>query len=414
MPIMKTPCSLALLAGLFSFAAASAFAQYKVEWNTKYNIPVAPTGLKHRPLPDHPVVYDTAEGQDVRMVVVTKELQYPTSAVFLPDGSMLVTERTGELRLIHNPGGQAMLDPKPVAGGPASFWTGESGDPGAVHGYMDIALHPQFAENHWIYLAYTKPLEGGKRTAAVARGRWDGHALADVKDIFILPEASTSRIAFGTDGKLYMSTTGRDPQDPNTLGGKVLRLNDDGSVPKDNPFVGQPGHRPEVYTLGHRSALGLAVNPYTGEMWESENGPNGGDEINILKPGKNYGWPLVSYGRSYPGPWQVSPPGHAGYEAPVVIWIPAIAVSGMTFYNGDKFPKWQGNLFVGGLRQGEIPGTGHMERIVFNDKWEELRRESLLRDLRQRIRDVRQGPDGLLYAFTDEKEGAVLRLEPAQ
>lgn len=412
--MMKNPRSLALLAGLFSFAAASAFAQYKVEWNTKYNIPVAPTGLKHRPLPDHPVLYDTAEGQDIRMVVVTKELQYPTSAVFLPDGSMLVTERTGELRLIHNPGGHAMLEPKPVAGGPPSYWAGESGDPGAVHGYMDIALHPQFAENHWVYLAYTKPLEGGKRTAAIARGRWDGHALADVKDIFVLPEASTSRIAFGRDGKLYMSTTGRDPQDPNTLGGKVLRLNDDGSVPQDNPFVGQPGHRPEVYTLGHRSALGLAVNPYTGEMWESENGPNGGDEINILKPGRNYGWPLVSYGRTYPGPWQVSPPGHAGYEAPVVIWIPAIAVSGMTFYNGDKFPKWQGNLFVGGLRQGEIPGTGHMERIVFNDKWEELRRESLLRDLRQRIRDVRQGPDGLIYALADEKEGAVLRLEPAE
>jgi aldose sugar dehydrogenase len=414
MPIMKNPRSLALFAGLFSLTAASAFAQYKVEWNTKYNIPVAPTGLKHRPLPDHPVVYDTAEGQNVRMVVVTKDLEYPTSAVFLPDGSMLITERTGELRLIHHPGSHAMLDPKPVAGGPPSYWAGESGDPGAVHGYMDIALHPNFAENHWVYLAYTKPIEGGKRTAAIARGQWDGHALADVRDIFVLPEASTSRIAFGRDGKLYMTTTGRDPQDPNTLGGKVLRLNDDGSVPQDNPFVGQPGHRPEVYTLGHRSALGLAINPYNGEMWESENGPNGGDEINILKPGKNYGWPLVSYGRSYPGPWQVSPPGHAGFEAPVVIWIPAIAVSGMTIYNGDKFPKWQGNLFVGGLRQGEIPGTGHLERVVFNDKWEELRRESLLRDLRQRIRDVRQGPDGLLYVLTDEKQGAVLRLEPAE
>jgi aldose sugar dehydrogenase len=404
------------LLALFLMATA-AFAQSKVQWNSKFNIPVAPTGLAHRPLPDHPVVFDTAEGQNIRVAVVTKALEYPTSAVFLPDGSMLVTERTGQLRLIHNPGGNAVLDPKPVTGGPASFWAGQSGDPGAVHGYMDIALDPHFAENHFLYLTYTKPLDGGKRTTAIARGRWDGSALADVKDIFVLPEASTSRIAFGTDGKLYMTTTGRDPQDANTLGGKVLRLNDDGSVPQDNPFVpiaGQPEQRPEVYTLGHRSALGLAVNPYTGEMWESENGPNGGDEINILKPGKNYGWPLVSYGRTYQGPWQVTPPGSVGFEAPVVIWIPAIAVSGMTFYNGDKFPKWQGNLFVGGLREGEIPGTGHIERIVFNDKWEELRRESLLRELRQRIRDVRQGPDGLLYLLTDEKEGAVLRIEPAE
>src|SRR6202012_504960 len=195
-------------------------------------------------------------------------LEYPWSAVFLPDGSMLVTERAGRLRLIHN----GVLDPKPVAGGPKSYWAADSGDPGAVHGYMDVALHPRFAENHFIYLAYTKPLDGGKRTTAIARGRWDGKALADVKDIFVLPEAGTSRIAFGSDGMLYLTTTGKDPQDANTLGGKVLRLRDDGGVPSDNPFVGQAGHRPEVYTMGHRSSLGLAVNPHTGEMWLNENG----------------------------------------------------------------------------------------------------------------------------------------------
>jgi glucose/arabinose dehydrogenase len=211
-----------------------------------------------------------------------------------------------------------------------------------------------------------------------------------------------------------MTTTGTDPQDPNTLGGKVLRFKDDGSIPADNPFVGQAGHRSEVYTLGHRSALGLAIHPGTGEMWENENGPNGGDEINILKPGRNYGWPLVSYGRTYQGPWQSERPGHAGFEPPVVIWVPAIAVSGMTFYTGDKFPKWKGDIFVGSLRTGEIAGTGHIERILFNQKMEELRRESLLTELRQRIRDVRQGPDGLLYLLTDEKEGAVLRIEPVQ
>ncbi|MGA2880229.1 MAG: PQQ-dependent sugar dehydrogenase [Bryobacteraceae bacterium] len=405
---MRNPRSLALMGLALITTAASA--QQKVQWDSKYNIPVAPTGLAHRPLPDHPMVFDTAEGQNIRVVVVTKALEYPWSLAFLPDGNMLVTERPGRLRIIRN----GVLDPKPIAGAPASYWAAESGAPGAVHGYMDIALHPRFAENHLLYLTYTKPLEGGKRTTAIARGRWDGSALKDVQDIFTLDEGSTSRIAFGSDGMLYMTTTGKDPQDPNTLGGKVLRLRDDGSVPPDNPFVGQAGHRPEVYTMGHRSALGLALNPTTGEMWQNENGPNGGDEINILKPGRNYGWPLVSYGRTYQGPWQVSPPGHPGFEAPVVIWIPAIAVSGMTFYTGDKFPKWKGDVFVGSLRTGEIPGTGHLERILFNDKMEELRREALLRELRQRIRDVRQGPDGLLYLLTDEKEGAVLRIEPAE
>ncbi len=404
---MWNPRSLSLVA--LALAAAVAFAQQKVPFDPKFNIPVAPTGLAHRSLPDHPMEFDTAEGQKIRVVVVTKALEYPWSAAFLPDGSMLVTERPGRLRIIRN----GVLDPKPIAGGPTAYWAAESGAPGAVHGYMDIALHPKFAENHFVYLTYTKPLGDKKRTTAIARGRWDGSALTEVKDIFTLNEAGTSRIAFGRDGMLYMTTTGNDPQDPNTLGGKVLRLRDDGTVPSDNPFVGQAGHRPEVYTLGHRSALGLAMHPGTGEMWQNENGPNGGDEINILKPGLNYGWPVVSYGRTYQGPWQSAPPGHVGFEPPVVIWIPAIAVSGMTFYTGDKFPKWKGDVFVGSLRTGEIPGTGHIERILFNEKMEELRREALLRELRQRVRDIRQGPDGFLYVLTDEKEGAVLRIEPA-
>jgi glucose/arabinose dehydrogenase len=323
---------------------------------------------------------------------------------------MLVTERAGRLRVIRND----VLDPQPVSGAPASYWAGESGLPGAVHGYMDVALHPQFAQNRLVYLSYTKPLDEKKRTVAIARGRFDGKSLTEVRDIFVLDAAGTSRIAFGRDGMLYITTTGADPQDPNPQGGKVLRIADDGSIPKDNPFVGKANHRPEVYTIGHRSSLGLAVHPGTGAMWLNENGPNGGDEINILKPGANYGWPLVSYGRTYPGPWQGERPGHAGFEPPIVYWMPSIAVSGMAFYTGDRFPKWKGDVFVGALRTGEIPGTGHLERILFNEKMEELRRESLLVELRQRIRDVRQGPDGLLYVLTDEKEGAVLRIEPAQ
>ena len=371
-------------------------------------IPVAPRGLAARPLPDQPVESDTAEGEKIRIVVVTKALEYPWSLAFLPDGSMLVTERAGRLRIIRN----GVLDPLPVAGTPASYWAVESGLPGAVHGYMDVVLHPKFAENHYVYLTYTKPLDEKRRTVALARGLWDGRALIEVRDIFVADAAGTSRIAFGRDGTLFMTTTGQNPQDPNTQGGKVLRFNDDGSVPSDNPFVGRAGHKPEVYTLGHRNALGLAMHPGTGEMWLNENGPNGGDEINILQAGHNYGWPIVSYGRTYRGPWQSERPTHEGFEPPVVYWMPAIAVSGMAFYTGDRFPKWKGDVFVGSLRTGEIPGTGHLERILFNEKMQELRRESLLRELRQRIRDVRQGPDGLLYLLTDEKVGAVLRIEP--
>jgi glucose/arabinose dehydrogenase len=218
---------------------------------------------------------------------------------------------------------------------------------------------------------------------------------------------------------VYMTIGVGDPpgaaraQDPNDLAGKVLRLRDDGTVPSDNPFFGRAGYRPEIYTMGHRNMLGLTVHPVTGEIWESENGPNGGDEVNILKPGKNYGWPLVSFGRFYLGPRVNEKMYQDGMEQPTIFWVPAIAPSGLTFYTGDKFPTWKNNLFVGGMRQGEVPRSGHLERIDFNDKWEELHRESMLHELQQRIRDVRQGLDGLLYLLTAENDGTLLRLEPA-
>jgi glucose/arabinose dehydrogenase len=193
----------------------------------------------------------------------------------------------------------------------------------------------------------------------------------------------------------------------------VLHLKDDGSIPSDNPFVGRAGYKPEIYTLGHRDQLGLAIDGTTGAVYSNENGPNGGDEINLILPGRNYGWPLVSYGRAYDGPRISDVPTRAGFEQPLVVWIPSIALSGMTFYTGDKFPAWKGNIFVGGMRQGEIPGTGRLDRVVFNAKMEELRRESLLTELHQRIRDVRQGPDGFLYVLTEEEDGALLRIEPA-
>ena len=359
------------------------------------------------PLADGPIVLDTGIQHQIRLTV-TKGFNQPWSMAFLPDGGILVSERPGRLRLVRN----GVLDPKPVAGVPEVRAQGLSG-------LMDLALHPRFAENHLVYFTYHKPAGSGPGVITLARGRWDGAALVEVRDLFsAVPGGNASRIVFGKDGMVYMTVGTGDPpgaaraQDPNDLAGKVLRLRDDGTVPPDNPFVGRAGYRPEIYTLGHRNALGLAVQPDTGAIWECEDGPNGGDEINVLRPGKNYGWPVVSYGRFYLGPRVSEDPWKEGMEPPLVFWVPAIAISGMTFYTGDKFPTWKNNVFVGGMRQGEVPRSGHLERIDFNEKWEELHRESMLRELQQRIRDVRQGPDGYLYLLTAENEGALLRIEP--
>ncbi|MDT8399134.1 MAG: PQQ-dependent sugar dehydrogenase [Pseudomonadales bacterium] len=376
-------------------------------------VPLAPTGLADQPLGDGPFLYSTAEGMDIRVVVLTKAIEYPTSLAFLPDDKILVTTRPGLIRLLD----KGILQPQAIDGGPDTRFSGKSGDPGAVHGYIDIALHPDFQQNRFVYLSYTKVLDADTRVLAVGRATWTGTALADFNDIWVADADvnSSGRIIFDANDKLYITTSGRgDPQSLNTLAGKVLRLNDDGSIPADNPFVGRADARHEIYTYGHRSALGLAVHPRTGQVWQNENGPNGGDEINILKPGLNYGWPLVSLGRTYQGPWQAGRPTHENFEAPIIYWMPAIALSGMTLYTGTALPKWTGDVFVGGLRTGEIPGTGHIERILLNENLEELRREALLVDLRQRIRDIRQGPDGLIYLVTDEKAGAVLRIEPAK
>jgi glucose/arabinose dehydrogenase len=362
-------------------------------------------------LPELPREFDTAEGP-IRVVAVAKGLSHPWGLAFLPDGTMLVTERAGRLRAIRN----GMLDPEPVAGAPAV-------QSGFLAGLLDIALHPEFATNQLVYLAYSKAGDNKTSTTAIVRGTWNGTALTKVNDIFIADAWSQtttnygSRLAFGPDGRLYVTVGDRGEQaraqNPGDDVGKVLRLNDDGSIPQDNPFVGKAGYRPEIYSLGHRSQEGLAFNPTTGQLWESEDGPNGGDEVNIILPGRNYGWPVVSYGRNYAGP-RVSPhPWQEGFEEPWLVWIPSPTTSGMAFYTGDRFPRWKGNLFVGSMRYGEITGTGHLERIALNDKGEELRREWLLSDLHQRIRDVRQSPDGLLYVLTEENDAALLRIEPA-
>jgi glucose/arabinose dehydrogenase len=286
---------------------------------------------------------------------------------------------------------------------------------------MDIALHPKFNQNHWLYFTYTKDMPNEQVSTALVRGRLEGNALLDVKELLVTDTwagdgGSGSRLAFARDGMLFMSTgasNGNAAQEGGSLRGKILRLTDEGKAAPGNPFEGRPGFKPEIYSMGHRNSLALMVHPVTGELWNDENGPNGGDEINLIKPGKNYGWPIVSYGRAYDGPRISDNPYREGWELPVVFWVPAIAVSGMEVYTGNRFPNWKNNMFVGSMRVGEILGTGHLERIIFNKRNEEMRRESMLADLHQRIREIRQGPDGLIYLLTDEDNAALLRLEPA-
>jgi glucose/arabinose dehydrogenase len=383
---------------------------YPVVRDMRGVVPPGPRPLPSPPLGEGPWIYATLEQRDIKVSVVTKGLSHPWGLAFLPDGSILITERIGRLRIVRN----GALDPAPVGSTPQVL------SRGTMAGLMDIALHPNFAQNHWIYISYHKPLAPGVAANSILRGTWDGGALTDVRDVFVSDDVDTeaSRIAFGADGMLYMGIGGPGTgphvsvdraQHTNDLAGKILRLKDDGTVPPDNPFVGRVGYKPSIFTIGHRVQLGLALNPFTGEIWEHENGPNGGDELNVLKPGRNYGWPIVSYGRDYNGPR--FPPSAPGFEEPVVFWVPSIAASGLTFYTGDRFPNWKRNALVGGMREGEVAPSGQLQRIVFNDRWEELRREPLLRDLHQRIRDVRQGPDGLLYLLTDEDQAALLRIE---
>jgi glucose/arabinose dehydrogenase len=375
--------------------------------------PAAPGARSSRsspPLPELPQTFETTLYK-LRVSVVAKGLVHPWSLAFLPDGNMLVTEREGRLRIVRN----GVLDPKPVQGVPVVRAA-------ALGGLLEVALHPKFAENKLIYLSYSKPGDNRLVTTAVARGRFDGTALTDVKDIFVANNWSTStqnfggRLAFDRDGLLFLTVGERYEQEraqkTDDHGGKVLRLRDDGSVPADNPFVGKAGYAPEIYSLGHRSPQGLAVHPVTGAIWENEHGPQGGDELNIIRPGRNYGWPIVTYGINYNGENISEATSRADLEPPFMYWVPSIAISGLAFYTGDRFPGWRGNAFVGAMFMGRTRATGHVQRLVFNEKGLPIQREPILTELRQRIRDVRQGPDGLLYVLTEEDPGALLKIEP--
>jgi glucose/arabinose dehydrogenase len=381
----------------------------------------AAIGFSPVDLGEAPFEFDTAEQDGIRVELVVSGFRRAFSLAFLPSGDALISERGGSLRLVRDAtglSGSTELVADPVAGGPPRG----SGRSGGLH---EVVVHPDFAANRYVYFTYNasgEPDAEGQPTYALtlARAHYANGALSDTEVLFrgeADTNASGSRIAFAPGGYLFMTTGAPFSDEAQALDnvyGKILRLTDEGGIPADNPFVGERGARGEIYTLGHRDQLGLTVQAGTGAVLAVEHGPNGGDELNLVLPGRNYGWPRYSYGRTYEGPRQSDRPLGPDTEQALVLWLPSIGPSGLAFYSGDAFPEWRGNLFVGSARRGEIPGTGGLERIVFNDQLEELRRESLLGPLRARIRDVRQGPDGLLYVLTDDANPALLRISPLQ
>jgi glucose/arabinose dehydrogenase len=386
----------------------------------------APRAAAGRPvtpaLGDGPWDFGTETGR-IHVTVVTKNLDHPWGMAFLPDGDVLVTERPGRLRVVRD----GVLDPTPVAGLPAIRAV-------IIGGLGDVVLHPNYVRNRLIYFAYSKPdtQDPSLSTLAVASARFDGgNALAEVTDVFVAADWYSSamagsnnrccgqgpadasfgaRLAFGRDGMLYVTSGDRNwgekAQDPSSHLGKIIRIRDDGAVPSDNPFVGREGYRPEIYTLGHRNPLGLTVHPMTGALWSTEFGPRGGDELNLIEAGKNYGWILVTHGAHYNNdPVVGGAEGVSGMVDPVLFWVPSINPGNISFYTGDALAGWRGNLLLATM-------TRSLVRISFDAAGKPTGQERLLTDLGQRLRDVRQGPDGFVYVLTDETAGALLKIEP--
>lgn len=363
---------------------------------------------------------DAAEGvhssarHDFRVVTVADGLDHPWSMAWLPSGEMLIVERPGRLRVVRD----GVLQPEPVAGWPAVYRDEGQG------GFMDILPHPGFTENNWLYLSYGKPSEDGSEgTTTVVRGRWDDGRVADVEEIF---ESNawhgnnnhfSGRMAFGLDGYLYL-TVGDRMFEPDMMAdhpaldvtnhmGTIVRLHDDGRVPGDNPFVGRGDALPEIWSYGHRNLQGLAVDPGTGDVWSNEHGPRGGDELNLIAGGGNYGWPVVSHGINYDGTAYTTDASGDGVESPRFVWTPSIGISGMMIYRGDAFPWWKGSAFAGGM-------VGEQLARVILEGTDALGVETLLHGELGRVRDVREGPDGLIYLALEHAEEltAVVRLEP--
>ena len=345
-----------------------------------------------------------SEKQRFRVTTITRGLEHPWGLAFLPDGAMLVTERPGRLRLIR----EGVLDPVPIAGVPEVAASGQGG-------LLDVVLHPEFARTRLVYLSYAGKGRGGAGTE-VARARLTDRRLEGLETIFAVEPKSRggrhfgSRLAFGAEGHLYITTGERGDseraQDLADAAGSVVRLTADGGVPDDNPFLGRADARPEIFSYGHRNPQGLARHPVSGRIWAVEHGPRGGDEVNVIRAGANYGWPVITYGVSYIGVPIGEGTAKPGMAQPATYWVPSISPSGMAFYTGEAFPAWRGNLFVGAL-SGEVLVRLEIdgERVVHEER--------LLQALGARIRDVRQGPDGRLYLLTDESDGALLRLDPA-
>lgn len=374
-----------------------------------------------------PYCFDTAEQHDIRVDVLARGLAHAYSLAFLPDGDALIVERGARLRLLRKATTtRPQLVAMPVAGIP-DYAAAERASPDDVLGMQDVAIDPAFSKNHLVYYTFNRPVSFDPATkqwrmaTVLARGRLEGLRIVDSRDLLVgetIEDGGGSRIVFGKDHFLYVTVGGLSDSDTESsqrtdnIYGKVLRIKDDGSIPDDNPFVKVRGARKEIYSLGLRDPLGVTVDPRSGSIIASENGPQGGDKIDRIVPGGNYGWPEYTYGTKDEGSPLPREPLGPHTEAPLVVWMPSVAPMGIAFYDGNRFPAWKDNLFVASVRRGEIDHTGALLRVVFNDKLQELREESLLDSLHQRIRDVRQGPDGLLYVLTDEDNSVLLRISP--
>jgi glucose/arabinose dehydrogenase len=350
---------------------------------------------------------------DYRVVTVVDALEQPWSIAFLPNGDWLITERPGRLRIVRN----GTLLPQPVEGVPRVHHSSQGG-------LLEVALHPEFATNRLLYLTFARPgIFESDVTTALIRGRFENDRLTSVEELFVSVSEGRGhfggKIAFDSEGYLWLTLGDRQvppegdlerhpAQDLSNHHGKLVRLHDDGRVPADNPFVGKPGVRPEIWSYGHRNIQGIAIHPETGDVWTNEHGPQGGDELNLIQRARNYGWPVIGFGVNY----QTGAAIHAGthresMEQPRQVWVPSIGISGALFYTGDRFPEWRGSLFVGGMSGQQLVRLTLQAQYIAS-------REMLVTE-RGRIRDVRQGPDGLIYLVTDNREGQptpVLRLEP--
>jgi len=354
-----------------------------------------------------------------RVVTVAEDLDHPWSMAWLPSGEMLITERPGRLRIIRD----GVLDPEPISGWPPVYKERGQG------GFMDIVPHPDFATNRLLYLSYGKPNEDASMgTTTVVRGRLEGNRVVDVEEVFESDawydnnNHFSGRMAFGHDGYLFLTVGDRmlDPdlladhpaQDVTNHMGTIVRLHDDGRVPGDNPFVGRDDALPEIWSYGHRNLQGLAVHPETGDLWSNEHGPRGGDELNRIVPGRNYGWPITSHGIHYDGRIITMDEEREGIESPRYVWVPSIGISGLMFYTGDQFPWWRGNAFVGGMVGAQLGRVALSGATATSE-------ETLLGGALGRIRDVREGPDGFVYLAIEAEQGGtplsdVVRLEPTQ